>query len=59
MVAAGRGTIVNLTSVNAFLADPAVIDHCAAIAAPAIFTKALDNVIRPDFMIDGGLVKTT
>ena len=58
MLAAGRGTIVNLTSVNALLADPAVIDHCAAKAALA-FTKALDNVIRPDFMIDGGLVKTT
>jgi short-subunit dehydrogenase len=33
MIDAGRGTIVNISSVNAFLPDPAVIDYSAAKAA--------------------------
>jgi NAD(P)-dependent dehydrogenase (short-subunit alcohol dehydrogenase family) len=41
MLAAGHGTIVNVSSVNSFLADPAVIDYCAAKAALANFTKCL------------------
>jgi NAD(P)-dependent dehydrogenase (short-subunit alcohol dehydrogenase family) len=43
MLAAGRGTIVNMSSVNAFLADPTVIDYCAAKAAVTNFTKALSQ----------------
>ena len=41
MLAAGHGTIVNVSSVNSFPADPAVIDYCAAKAALANFTKSL------------------
>ena len=41
MLAAGHGTIVNVSSVNSFLADPAVIDYCAAKAALANFSKSL------------------
>jgi NAD(P)-dependent dehydrogenase (short-subunit alcohol dehydrogenase family) len=41
MIAARHGTIVNVSSVNSFLADPAVIDYCAAKAALANFTKSL------------------
>ena len=41
MIAAGRGTIVTICSVNAFLPDPLVIDYCAAKAALANFSKAV------------------
>jgi NAD(P)-dependent dehydrogenase (short-subunit alcohol dehydrogenase family) len=41
MLAAQRGAIVNVVSVNAFLPDPAVIDYCAAKAALGNFSKAL------------------
>jgi NAD(P)-dependent dehydrogenase (short-subunit alcohol dehydrogenase family) len=47
MLAAGRGTIVNVSSVNAFLPDPTVIDYCAAKAAVANFTKALSQELGP------------
>jgi NAD(P)-dependent dehydrogenase (short-subunit alcohol dehydrogenase family) len=47
MLAAGRGTIVNVSSVNAFLADPIVIDYCAAKAALSNFTKALSQELGP------------
>jgi NAD(P)-dependent dehydrogenase (short-subunit alcohol dehydrogenase family) len=47
MLAAGRGTIVNTCSVNAFLPDPAVIDYCAAKAALANFSKALSKEVGP------------
>jgi NAD(P)-dependent dehydrogenase (short-subunit alcohol dehydrogenase family) len=47
MLAAGNGTIVNLSSVNAFLADPAVIDYSAAKAALTNFTKALSQELGP------------
>jgi NAD(P)-dependent dehydrogenase (short-subunit alcohol dehydrogenase family) len=47
MLAAGRGTIVNVSSVNAFLPDPAVIDYCAAKAALTNFTKALSQELGP------------
>lgn len=47
MLAAGRGTIVNVSSVNAFLPDPTVIDYCAAKAAVTNFTKALSQELGP------------
>ena len=47
MLAAGHGTIVNVCSVNSFLADPAVIDYCAAKAALANFSKALALEVGP------------
>ena len=39
MLAAGTGTIVTISSVNAFLPDPAVIDYSAAKAALANFSQ--------------------
>ena len=47
MLAAGRGAVVNVSSVNAFLPDPAVIDYCAAKAALANFSKALSKEVGP------------
>lgn len=47
MLEAGRGSIVNTGSVNAFLPDPAVIDYCAAKAALANFGKALSKEVGP------------
>ncbi len=47
MLAAGRGTIVNVSSVNAFLPDPAVIDYSAAKAALTNFTKAISQEFGP------------
>jgi NAD(P)-dependent dehydrogenase (short-subunit alcohol dehydrogenase family) len=47
MLATGRGTIVNVCSVNAFLADPVVIDYSAAKAALWNFTKALSQELGP------------
>src|SRR5262249_4416577 len=47
MLAAGRGTIVNVSSVNAFLADPVVIDYSSAKAALSNFTKALSQELGP------------
>ena len=47
MLAAGRGAIVNISSVNAFLPDPAVIDYSAAKAALASFSKALSKEVGP------------
>jgi NAD(P)-dependent dehydrogenase (short-subunit alcohol dehydrogenase family) len=45
MLEAGRGTIVNTCSVNAFLPDPAVIDYSAAKAALANFSKSLSKEV--------------
>jgi len=45
MLAAGRGAIVNVCSVNSILADPAVIDYCVAKAALASFSKALSREV--------------
>ena len=42
-VAVVTGSIVNICSVNSILADPAVIDYCAAKAALANFSKALSG----------------
>lgn len=47
MVTAGRGSIVTVCSVNAFLPDPAVIDYCASKAALANFSKALSKEVGP------------
>jgi NAD(P)-dependent dehydrogenase (short-subunit alcohol dehydrogenase family) len=43
MVAAGKGAIVNISSANAFLPDPAVMDYGAAKAALANFSKSLSK----------------
>jgi NAD(P)-dependent dehydrogenase (short-subunit alcohol dehydrogenase family) len=47
MLAAGRGTIVTTSSVNAFLPDPSVIDYSAAKAALTNFSKALSKEVGP------------
>ena len=47
MLAAGRGAIVSVCSVNASLPDPAVLDYSAAKAALAAFCKALSKVVGP------------
>ena len=45
MLAAGKGAIVNISSVNAFLPDPAVMDYSAAKAALASFSKSLSKEV--------------
>ncbi len=45
MLEAGRGSIVMVTSVNAFLPDPMVIDYSAAKGALANFSKALSKEV--------------
>lgn len=47
MLAAGRGSIVNVVSVNASLPDPGVLDYSAAKAALANFGKALSKEVGP------------
>jgi NAD(P)-dependent dehydrogenase (short-subunit alcohol dehydrogenase family) len=47
MLAAGRGSIVNIASVNTTLSDPAVVDYSAAKAALASFSKALSKEVGP------------
>ena len=47
MLAAGRGNIVTISSVNAFLPDPLVIDYSAAKAALANFSKSLSKEVGP------------
>jgi NAD(P)-dependent dehydrogenase (short-subunit alcohol dehydrogenase family) len=47
MLAGGGGAIVNVSSVNAFLPDPLVIDYCAAKGALANFSKALSKEVGP------------
>jgi NAD(P)-dependent dehydrogenase (short-subunit alcohol dehydrogenase family) len=47
MIAAGQGTIVTISSVNASLPDPAVIDYGAAKAALTNFCKALSKEVGP------------
>ncbi len=47
MLAAGRGAIVNVASVNAFLPDPLVMDYGAAKAAAWNFAKALSKEVGP------------
>ena len=43
----GRGTIVTISSVNAFLPDPTIIDYCASKAALTNFSKALSKELGP------------
>ncbi|MEU7857043.1 SDR family oxidoreductase [Nonomuraea sp. NPDC049141] len=45
MLAGGGGSIVNISSVNASLPDPAVIDYSAAKAALSNFSKALSKEV--------------
>lgn len=47
MLDAGRGAIVNVVSVNAFLPDPGVIDYSAAKAALGNLSKALSQELGP------------
>jgi NAD(P)-dependent dehydrogenase (short-subunit alcohol dehydrogenase family) len=47
MIAAGRGTIVTISSVNGSLPDAAVIDYGAAKAALTNFCKALSKEVGP------------
>jgi NAD(P)-dependent dehydrogenase (short-subunit alcohol dehydrogenase family) len=47
MIAAGRGSIVNVGSVNAELPDPGVIDYSAAKSALANFAKSLSKEVGP------------
>jgi NAD(P)-dependent dehydrogenase (short-subunit alcohol dehydrogenase family) len=47
MLAARQGSIVNVSSVNSRLSDPAVIDYSAAKAALASFSKALSREVGP------------
>jgi NAD(P)-dependent dehydrogenase (short-subunit alcohol dehydrogenase family) len=47
MLAAGRGAIVNICSVNSVLSDPAVLDYSAAKGALASFSKALSKEVGP------------
>ncbi len=47
MLAAGHGSVVTTSSVNAFLPDPGVIDYSAAKAALTNFSKALSKEVGP------------
>ncbi len=47
MLAAGKGSIVNICSVNSTLSDPAVMDYSAAKSALAGFSKALSKEVGP------------
>jgi NAD(P)-dependent dehydrogenase (short-subunit alcohol dehydrogenase family) len=47
MIKRGRGSIVTISSVNAFLPDPAIIDYTAAKAALTNFSKALSKEVGP------------
>jgi NAD(P)-dependent dehydrogenase (short-subunit alcohol dehydrogenase family) len=47
MLSAGKGAIVNISSANAFLPDPAVMDYSAAKAALANFSKSLSKEVGP------------
>jgi NAD(P)-dependent dehydrogenase (short-subunit alcohol dehydrogenase family) len=47
MLAAGKGAIVNISSANAFLPDPAVMDYSAAKSALANFSKSLSKEVGP------------
>ncbi len=47
MLRRGGGTIVTVSSVNAFLPDPGIIDYCATKAALTNFCKSLSNEVGP------------
>jgi len=43
MLAAGQGSIINISSISAFLPDPIIPDYCAAKAALSNFSKGLSK----------------
>jgi NAD(P)-dependent dehydrogenase (short-subunit alcohol dehydrogenase family) len=47
MLAAGRGSIITICSVNARLPDPSVLDYSTAKAGLAAFSKALSKEVGP------------
>lgn len=47
MLSTGHGSIVTISSVNAFLPDPTVIDYSAAKAALTNFCKSLSKEVGP------------
>jgi NAD(P)-dependent dehydrogenase (short-subunit alcohol dehydrogenase family) len=47
LLAAGHGSIVTVSSVNAFLPDPTIIEYSAAKAALTNFSKALSKEVGP------------
>ncbi|THA50141.1 SDR family NAD(P)-dependent oxidoreductase [Streptomyces sp. A1136] len=47
LIERGAASIVNVSSVNAFLPDPGVIDYCAAKAALTNLSKALSKEFGP------------
>ncbi|MET7485348.1 oxidoreductase [Streptomyces sp. NPDC005538] len=47
MLAAGRGSVITIGSVNATLPDPLVIDYSAGKAALVAFSKALSKEVGP------------
>jgi NAD(P)-dependent dehydrogenase (short-subunit alcohol dehydrogenase family) len=47
LIQRGGGAIVTVSSVNAFLPDPGIIDYCAAKAALTNFSKALSKELGP------------
>jgi NAD(P)-dependent dehydrogenase (short-subunit alcohol dehydrogenase family) len=47
LLRSGSATIVTVSSVNAFLPDPMVIDYCAAKAALTNFLKSLSKEVGP------------
>ena len=47
MLKRGKGSIVTISSVNAFLPDPGIIDYTAAKAALTNFSKALSKEVGP------------
>ncbi|MFJ4714516.1 SDR family NAD(P)-dependent oxidoreductase [Streptomyces sp. NPDC088785] len=47
LIASGAGRVVTVSSVNARLPDPLVIDYCAAKAALTNFCKALSKEVAP------------
>jgi NAD(P)-dependent dehydrogenase (short-subunit alcohol dehydrogenase family) len=47
LLARAPSTIVTISSVNAFLPDPGVIDYCAAKAALSNFCKSLSKEVGP------------
>ncbi|MFE2107749.1 SDR family NAD(P)-dependent oxidoreductase [Kitasatospora sp. NPDC059463] len=47
LIERGNASIVTVSSVNAFLPDPTIIDYCAAKAALSNFCKALSKEVGP------------
>ncbi|MFC9330721.1 oxidoreductase [Kitasatospora sp. NPDC057015] len=47
LIERGAGSIVTVSSVNAFLPDPSIVDYCAAKAALSNFCKALSKEVGP------------